>query len=250
MSLKSVIPSGRHIVAAGALAAGVALFGVATAQAQALTVLPVNIQLAPGQLASTLTVINSGSAATSIQVRALAWDQPDGLEHVASSDEITASPPIATIPAGGTQIVRLVLREPPKGKEASYRILVDQIPPVAASGTVRLALRLSIPVFASPSDRANANVQFHVQSDAGKISLIGVNDGNSHETVSNIRLTTADGAVLTPSGGASPYILAGATRQWTVTTPGTAPAAGTKVQLTAISNLGKVDQSVPVVATP
>ncbi len=79
-----------------------------------------------------------------------------------------------------SQVVRLVLRHAPEGKEGTYRIPLDQIPPVAAPGTVRIALRLSIPVFAEPSGRALPHVQYHVRTDAGQVYLIGTNDGDRH----------------------------------------------------------------------
>jgi P pilus assembly chaperone PapD len=41
--------------------------------AQSLTVLPINIEMAPKQMATTLTVINQGEAETSVQIRVMAW---------------------------------------------------------------------------------------------------------------------------------------------------------------------------------
>ncbi len=52
------------------------------AAAQALSVLPVNIFLPPGQKATTLTVTNQGKSETAIQVRAYAWNQPDGEDQL------------------------------------------------------------------------------------------------------------------------------------------------------------------------
>ncbi len=83
---------------------------------------------------------------------------------------MVASPPAVTIAPGASQVARLILRKPPEGKEATYRLLVDQIPPPAAPGTVRVALRLSIPVFAEPATRAVAHVQYHVENAGRPIS--------------------------------------------------------------------------------
>jgi Pili and flagellar-assembly chaperone, PapD N-terminal domain len=91
---------------------------------------------------ASLTVKNEADAETSLQVRAFAWSQSTlGDERLEPTTELMASPPICTITAGASQGVRLVW--PPQGGEASYRILLDQIPPPAAPGTVRIALRLS-----------------------------------------------------------------------------------------------------------
>ncbi len=83
------------------------------AAAQALSVLPVNIFLPPGQKATTLTVTNQGKSETAIQVRAYAWNQPDGEDQLTTSDMVVVSPPLATIAPGATQVVRLILRLPP-----------------------------------------------------------------------------------------------------------------------------------------
>jgi fimbrial chaperone protein len=240
----------RHVLATTAAAAGLLLLSTTGARAQALTVFPVNILLAPGQMTSTLTVANNGDATTSIQVRAFSWDQAGGVQHLALSDQVMTSPPIATIAPGATQTVRLVLRSAPEEKEASFRILVDQIPPAAAPGTVRMALRLSIPVFAEPPIQAIAHVRYHLYADGGKLMLVAVNDGTSHDTIRAVTLTTAGGETLTTDANASPYILAGATREWNVTSPVNAVAQGASLHLTASTMTGKVSQSVIVTSTP
>ena len=103
--------------------------------------------------------------------------------------ELLASPPLATIPAGATQVVRLVLRRPAIGREASYRILLDQIPPPAEPGTVRIALRLSIPVFAEPTAHAVADCAGRSNPRGGKLYLVAVNEGSRHETVRDLTLS-------------------------------------------------------------
>jgi fimbrial chaperone protein len=142
-----------------------------------------------------------------------------------------------------------VLSKSPQGQEASYRILVDQIPPPAAPGTVRIALRLSIPIFAEPDSRAVSHVTFHVERDAGQAYLVAVNDGGRHETIRDIALTTGQGAKLKTDNQVSPYVLAGATRRWAIVEPGGLPAAGgSSLRMTARADSGALDQAVPVLA--
>ncbi|MDI1238537.1 MAG: fimbria/pilus periplasmic chaperone [Polaromonas sp.] len=247
-----IVPTNRRKLARfGALATGaLALLLGTAASAQSLTVLPVNIEMAPQQMATTLTVVNQGDTETSVQIRAFKWMQPDGNEELTPSDEVLVSPPIATIAPGATQIVRLVLRRAPQDREATYRILLDQIPPAAAPGTVRIALRLSIPVFAAPATRVAANVQFRAESKAGQTYLVAVNDGNRRETIREITLKSNDGGGLTTAASSSPYILAGATRRWPIGAPGRLPTAGETVHLTGRMDAGVIDQHVPVAAAP
>ena len=230
------------------IAALFALMAGGTAMAQALTVLPVTVEMTPGQLAVSMTVINQGTRETSVQIRAYAWSQSgaDGEEQLTASDAVLASPPLATIAPATAQVVRLVLRREPKGKEASYRILLDQIPAPAQPGVVQIALRMSIPIFAQPTGVAVASVKYRVERDAGKVYLVAVNGGARHETLRDIVLKTAAGKVVKTEANSSPYVLAGATRRWRIVDQAGLPAPGGTLNLTAHADTGAIDQSVPV----
>ena len=215
-------------------------------RAQGLSVLPVTIQLAPGQSAAALTVANQTDGDTSFQVRAFAWHQQDGADQLSNTEDLLASPPLGTIPAGGTQVVRLVLRKPPQGREATYRILLDQIPPPAAPGTVRIALRLSIPIFAEPATRAVPHLQWRILNSDRQTYLEALNDGDRHETVRNILLASS-GSTDKVEANVSPYVLAGSTRRWRIITSSRPLAPGATLRLTGQMDSGPLDQTVPVV---
>jgi fimbrial chaperone protein len=237
----------------GSIAAGLCILMASSAAiAQSLSVLPVNIQMVPKQTATTLTVINQGSAETSVQIRAFAWKQVNGTEQLTPSEDLQVSPPIATIAPGATQIVRMVLRRSPQGSEVTYRILLDQIPPVAESGTVRVALRLSIPVFALPNARAAAQVKYRVESKDGLATLVATNEGTRHETLRDVTLNNGQGIDMKPAANASPYILAGATRSWPIAmgATGATPATGSVLRLIGVGNAGPVNEAVTVIGSP
>jgi len=235
---------------AAILAASLLCLSATMAAADGLTVLPVTIRMAPGQMATSLTVKNEADAPTSLQVRAFAWSQSiQGEERLEPTTELMASPPICTIAAGANQVVRLVLRRPPQGREASYRILLDQIPPPAAPGTVRIALRLSIPIFAEPNGRALPHLRWRMETGGGQPELVAANDGNRHEKVLDISLLAVDRS-LPVEAGTSPYILPGATRRWRISGPNPHLVPGTTLRLTARADAGEIDQSVSVVAGP
>lgn len=225
--------------------------GVQPALASALTVAPVSITMAPDQMTTTLTLSNSGGHAVAFQVRAFAWDQQGGGDHLAATDVLQFSPPLGTLAAGADQVVRLLLRSPAQGAEASYRILIDQIPPPASPGTVSVVLRLSIPVFAEPAGRVSPDLHWRLDREANHWWLVAVNSGGRHEAVRNLALRTADGSRLKVENGALGYVLAGATRRWDVVLPAAAPALGTVLQLSAQTDHGPIDVDVPVaVAKP
>ena len=225
---------------------------VLAANAQSLSVLPVNIFLQPGQKATTLTVTNHGTTDTSIQIRAFAWSQTLDTDPLKATDAVLVSPPIATIAAGATQVVRIILRETPKSQESTYRILLDQIPPPSEPGIVHVVLRLSIPIFAEPDAHAAPHVLFNVERDAaGKIYLVGINDGQRHDAIRDIVLWMGDGTKFKTAASALPYILAGSTRRWLVLPEGPAKPVPTKsLRLTAGSDSGPIEQQVIVNEVP
>lgn len=246
----------QRITTTGRLVAFLCLLLAARAAgAQALTVLPVTIQLTPGQTATALTLINRGSRSTAIQVRAFAWSQPAGEDQLTPSTELLASPPLATIAPGASQIVRLVLRRPPQDREATYRVLIDQIPPPAEPGVVHVVLRVSLPVFAEATTRtAPPRLQFQLRRDAKGAYLVALNDGGRHQILRDIVVTTSDGSKLKAEANASPYVLAGASRRWRIVAqaPLPLPAPGKTVRLTANADTstGAIDQSIPIVGGP
>jgi fimbrial chaperone protein len=225
------------------------IMGPGVVRAQGLSVLPVTIQLAPGQLAAAITLANQSDGETSFQVRAYAWHQQDATDQLSSTDDLLASPPLGTIAAAATQVVRLVLRKSPQGREATYRILLDQIPPPAAPGTVRIALRLSIPIFAEPATRAVPHVQWRVLDSGRQSYLEAINDGDRHETVRDIMLASS-GSTDKVEPNLSPYILAGSTRRWEIIASGQPLAPGATLHLTAQMDSGPLDQTVVVVGGP
>ena len=222
------------------------------AGAQSLSVLPVNVLMAPGQRASSLTVTNQGTSKTSIQIRAFAWNQDGDQDVLTPSDLVVVSPPLATLAPGASQVVRLILRQAPAARESTYRIILDQIPPPAEPGVVHVVLRLSIPIFAQPGSRVNPDVQFHLEDKDGALYLVGINNGRRHLAVRQIELTTSDGRKLTSASGSSPYVLAGVTRHWKIDAPGDSVPLppNQKLQLKAQSDTGAIEQQVSVVGAP
>jgi len=209
-----------------------------------LSVVPVNVFFTPGQRATSLTVTNQGKSETAIQIRAYAWNQKGDDDQLTTTSTVVLSPPLVTIAPGASQVVRLILRQSPQGREATYRILLDQIPPPAEPGVVHIVLRMSIPIFAPPAIRSFADVQFHLERNAGQIYLVGFNAGNLHESIRDIALTTSDGRKLKENSNSSPYILAGATRRWHIAAQDSLPLSSETLQLTAHANAGAIEEQV------
>ena len=119
---------------------------------QGFTVTPVTVEMAAGQRATILTVQNHTDRAATFQVHApFAWSQPAGNDQLDPTDGLLVSPPLGVLPPGSSQVVRLGAA-PRRSRlaEASYRILLDQLPAEGApAGQVGFVLRLSFPVASS-----------------------------------------------------------------------------------------------------
>jgi fimbrial chaperone protein len=217
--------------------------GQAQEVTQGLTVIPVTIEMLTGQRTAALTLENHTDKEADFQVRPYAWDQRGGVDELTPTDGLLVSPPLGRMAAGDGQVVRLVLRRPAAAQEASYRILLDQIPPPPEPGRISFALRLSIPVFAEAAARTAPRVRWSLQPDAGAIYLVAVNDGGRHERVLDLKLTGADGQPLALESSLSPYILAGATRRWRILNGSFAPSREA-LRLTAHADSGAIDQAI------
>ncbi|MEI2606988.1 fimbria/pilus periplasmic chaperone, partial [Erwinia aphidicola] len=84
---------------------------------------------APQEKASELWLENRGESTTLMQVRVFSWQQINGQEQYQTQQQVLASPPLVRIEPGKRQMVRLIKQTPPAGgKEAAYRVLLDEIP--------------------------------------------------------------------------------------------------------------------------
>ena len=220
------------------------------AHAQAIEVTPSNVLIGPGQSAAAITVSNRGSRKTAIQVRAFAWSEDAGGEDVlAPTGDLMASPPIASIEPGASQVVRLVLQKPARGREETYRILLDQLPPPKEAGVVHVLLRLSIPMFAQPEQRIAARLHWRIANSGGQSWLIVSNDGDRHLTLGAMTIRTADGRQLKVGVNSPPHVLVGSTHRWPIVAKTPLPI-NEEVRLTANADIGTVDERIRVDAGP
>jgi fimbrial chaperone protein len=236
------------------IAAVIRLFAVLVAiagqgQAQGLQIAPVMVELPTGQMATTLSITNQNVRSTTIQVRPFRWEQAANADQLTPTDSLAASPPIADIDPHQTQTVRLVLRQPAAGSEASYRLVLDELPSPAAPGTVSVALRISIPVFAEPETRVAPKLSCRIVVSPRGSALVAANQGGRHIRIVRALLTSPLGVTVAVPTSQSPYVLPGAERSWRLP-PSTHLQLGTTMHLSATSDVGAVDVSVPVTAEP
>src|SRR5689334_22558275 len=119
----------------------------ATAQAAALRVMPVLVEISAPGLASTLTLRNEDDGPLNVQIRIMRWSQKDGVEKLEPTTDVVASPTFTALEGNRDYTVRIVrTSKTPVMQEESYRALIDQIPDATArnASTVAFVLRYSI----------------------------------------------------------------------------------------------------------
>jgi fimbrial chaperone protein len=235
------------------LASLISLLAAPRAQAQALEVAPVRIEMAAGQTTTTLTITNHGSRATGIQARAFAWSQTANTDQLTPTRDVVLSPPIAELPPGETQLIRILVRKPAGATEATYRLFIDQIPPAqtANSGAaVQIALRMSLPIFVAPQRKVAADLQWRVVTSNGTTELVAHNRGGRHVRLSKLSLLGGPAADLRLPNTTAFYVLPGAERRWPVKGNVGDLKPGAALRLTGSSDEGRIEAAPILVPGP
>lgn len=183
-----------------------------------LQISPLRLQFDPGQRVSVLTVRNDGDQASVIQLEVMAWDQVSGQDLYTESRLILATPPLFTLPPGDSQIVRVgLMREADTRREQTYRIFLQEVPSVGreGGGSVRVALRIGIPVFVSPVAKpVPPRLEWRLRAqDNGQWSLEAFNPSDIHIQVADYSLINGAGQALAEHRGMR-YLLPGQRCSW------------------------------------
>ena len=228
------------------------LLAIGPAAAGSIAVNPVRVGLTASNASGALVVRNSGADASVVQLQVLSWSQQDGQDVYVPTKELLATPPIFTVPAGGSQTVRVGLRQRPDARsEAAYRLILQEVPPPPKPEFrgLQVALRLSVPVFVAPAVNSAPSLSWHANlTSQGELSMTAKNAGNAHVQV--IRFKLFDGAVeVAPRNSPeAAYLLAGQSHNWNMKLqPG--PAAGKKLRVLAQTDVGDLQAEVEI-ATP
>jgi fimbrial chaperone protein len=218
------------------------------ARAGSLEVQPVVIEVPAPARSAVLMVANRGTTPTNVQIRSYAWQQNGNADSLVRTGALFASPPIAEIPPGSSQIFRILLRQPPQDREASYRLLLDELPTPASPGQIRMALRLSLPVFAQPEGRTRADLHWQaLQTGPSGADIVAVNRGTRAEKVIGLGLSIGHARPVPAASLANSWILPGAERRWHVDMPRPLdPSNGALARLTGHLGAGPLDVATPI----
>lgn len=168
------------------------------ASAAELGVMPVTLQFDRLRDRGSVQVINFGREPVTLQADAVTWQREGGRDIDAPTQDLILNPPIFTVPAGATQVLRVGLRRPAAAeRETAYRLVMRELPPapdarLLLSAQLRVLVSLRLPVYVAPAT-VHRDARWTVQRDAqGRVVAEVHNHGNVHMKVGALRLQ--DGA--------------------------------------------------------
>jgi fimbrial chaperone protein len=198
-----------------ALACASVLTWSVPASAGTLQVNPVLLEIGAGRRTATVTLRNEEAVPITIRAYVLDWRQADGQDVYTETNAMIVSPPIFTIPPGGTQLVRVGLRNASADPQA-YRLIVEEVPEAAPSGGIRVALRLNLPLYASvPVGDAGELRWSAMRGPDGSWTIEAANTGRGYVRL-NPDLAQAATGIRFADTVAFGTVLPGASRRWTV----------------------------------
>jgi len=199
-----------------------AVFGLPPSQAHAGTfsISPLRVELSSSAQTGVLTIRNQEATPVVVQASTQLWEQAEGQERLSPTRDVLVSPAVFTIPANGSQIVRVALRRAPDGeRELSYRLILTEVPQPANPDFTGLsvALRLSLPVFVAPAAEAQPQLEWSATRNAdGRLALAARNSGTAHARVLSFTVAPATGDDGAIAQNTTAYILPGQSRTWTL----------------------------------
>jgi fimbrial chaperone protein len=215
-------------------------------QAAGWNIDPLRIDLSPKQKTAAMTITNASNKSTTIQIQPIAWSQVDGKDVYLPTRELLVTPPIVTIPAQSSQIIRMALRIPAdKSEELTYRINLQEISPSISENVtaVEVAMRVSVPVFIQPqTGKAEPKLTWKVSSAPDSMIKIELhNEGNAHVKITDFTLLSvgAEHSVVNDTG--ANYILSGQSHAWILKPSGSETIAGEPLHLKAYTDSVNVD---------
>lgn len=223
---------------------------LSVAAAQAVSISPVVVELAPAHRITSITFTNPSNQPVTYQTKTMAWTQVDGIDLYQPSDDLIVAPPIAAIPAGGTQIFRVALRGSATGREQAYRLVFEDVTSattVVPTGDVALNVRINhhLPVFVAASNRAQA--QLKIGPCANDTSRKGgcVRVENVGDRYAQVRSLTVERGAHRKQIPVNARILGGAWRQWSLELP---THTGGSVKVGALTSSGLITADLPAQA--
>lgn len=215
---------------------GLGLLGpISSAVASNFSVSPIQIYLSPkadrSASSKILSIRNDSPQPLRFQVSAFTWSQtatsPVQLEP---TEDVVFFPNMLSLAPGESRNVRIGITADPSEQEKTYRIVVEELPPLKTAQATNSALqvqvltKMSIPIFIQPTQSKISGEIQAIQAQSGKIAFQVKNTGNTHFTAQQVRVKGYGSTLEKPvfdRSTAGWYILSNSTRNFDLEVPKT-----------------------------
>jgi fimbrial chaperone protein len=189
-------------------------------EASQFTVNPTRVELSARVSSAVVTLRNDGQFPVRIQVKTHTWMQTlDGQMKLDPTDDVVVFPTLLTLAAGEERRLRIAVTSPPTQMERSYRVFLEELPPVQPTPNesgVQVLTRVGIPVFLralTPAARAGMS---DVGFSQGMLHFQIDNLGNTHFVPDRIHVQAVNpsGIAIIDKTADGWYILGGSSRRY------------------------------------
>lgn len=188
-----------------------------------LGVSPVALHLDRLNDRTVVTVSNRGAEPVVMQADAVQWLRDGGTDTDAPTTDLIVNPAVFTMQPGQSQLVRIGLRRAaPDTREATYRIVLREVPQPAPpgrqrpGGEVRVLMAMRVPVYIAPTHVVRALRWQVAQAGDGSVTASLRNEGNVHARVGGMQLRSALGEALVGEPAMVAVVFPGESRSFRV----------------------------------
>jgi fimbrial chaperone protein len=172
--------------------------------------------------------------------------QVDGEDLLEPTDDLVASPPMASLASKVNYTVRLVrLSKRPLSASESYRVFIDELPAPSThqSKVVTLLTRYSIPAFFYPASASEGKLTWSIEQHDGGSYLSATNSGDMHLRISGLKVQDGNKPVVSFGEGLAGYVLGHSTKTWVTPRSGGGLSGPASLSIIAQTNYGPIRAS-------
>ena len=204
------------------------LVGLASsADASSFTVNPIKVSLSAKNQSALLTLQSQTSEEIRFKILVQEWKQsPQGEMQLKDTKDIVVYPGLLTLAPNEERKLRIGSTVPPGAVERSYRVFVEELPPLRAPQTndkseVKVLTKMGVPIFVSPAKPMAAGTIEGMALAKGKFGFTVKNTGNVFFLVQSVHVKAlnAAGASTFDKSIDGWYVLSGGTRVWEIEIP-------------------------------
>jgi fimbrial chaperone protein len=216
------------------------------------TVLPTRVNLSPHGHTALVTLHNTGTEELRFQVSAFRWEQTAESDMALTpTTDLVVFPSLLTLAPGESRRIRVGTRGDAGETEGTFRLSVEELPPVAEPGStrgIRVLTRASVPVFAAPSQARLGGTLAGAHVTHGSLLADASNEGNVHWMLEEVRATAhyTDGSGSFTAATRGWYVLPGHTRRVALDVPFEQCVRLDHIDLRAVTDHGEWSASTSV----